>query len=73
MTCPLPRKNQIITTAGHRLECEGESTVIAAMPMSDRHTGQFQGFQLAKVCFDHAIDIAVWKLINMPCELDHSH
>jgi hypothetical protein len=57
----MPRKTQIVTTAGRRLECENKADVLAAVPVTVNATGE-KTMQLMSVCLDHAIEIAVWKL-----------
>ena len=64
MNCPLPRKTQLITTAGRRLECENKPDVLCAVPVTVDATGE-KTVQLMSICIDHAIDIAVWKLAQI--------
>jgi hypothetical protein len=62
VNCPLPRKSQIITAAGPRLTCEKEPKVLADMPVKHNQTGQ-ESMQFISICLDHAIDLAIWKLL----------
>jgi hypothetical protein len=62
MNCPLPRKSQIITSAGPRLTCDKKAKILADMPVTHNQTGQ-QSMQFMSICLDHAIDLAVYKFI----------
>jgi hypothetical protein len=60
----MPRKTQILTTAGRRLECENKPDVLALVPVTLNATGE-KTVQLMSICLDHAIDLAVWKFAQI--------
>jgi hypothetical protein len=70
MNCPLARKSQIITTAGPQLTCDKEAKVLADMPVKHNRTGQ-ESMQFVSICLDHAIDVAIWKLLIKLGEATH--
>lgn len=60
--CPAPRKRQLVVSAAAPLPCGEPATVLTAVPMRNNKTGEL-GTVPQKLCLDHSIEAASWKLI----------
>lgn len=68
MNCPLPSRNQIVTSGGHQLPCREKANVLAEIPATDESGNNV--LQPAMVCVGHACEIAAWKLAYVLAEVD---
>lgn len=62
-SCPMPRKQRLVlASASTPLKCDQPATVMTAVPVRNNATGEL-GTVTQKLCLDHSIEAAGWKLI----------